>query len=152
VPQLRPAPSSASTSLRMQQQRSHDTEVELAIRRLLHRRGRRYRVHVRLLPGSRREVDIVFGPAKVAVLVDGCFWHACPVHATWPKSNADWWRTKIERNRERDIMTDHALTDAGWAVLRVWEHDTPEQAVDRIEAIVDGRHAVRRLGSTPPIT
>jgi DNA mismatch endonuclease (patch repair protein) len=146
VMQVRPVPSSQGASLRMQQQRSHDTETELTIRRLLHMRGYRYRIHVRPVSGLRREADIAFGPAKVAVMVDGCFWHACPEHATWPKSNAEWWRTKIERNQQRDAMTDLALTAAGWSVLRIWEHEACDEAVDRIAAVVDARRPVRRTG------
>jgi DNA mismatch endonuclease (patch repair protein) len=76
----------------------------------------------------------VFTRAKVAVYVDGCFWHGCPVHGTWPKANGDWWRAKIEANRERDRDTDRRLTAAAWRVIRVWEHEDVASAVARVEA------------------
>src|SRR5437764_2324869 len=88
--------SSPSVSRRMQLQASRDTAPERKLRSALHRSGLRFRVHVRPLPGVRREADIVFPKARVAVFVDGCFWHGCPDHAPWPKANAAWWREKIE--------------------------------------------------------
>jgi DNA mismatch endonuclease (patch repair protein) len=75
----------------------------------------------------------------VAVFVDGCFWHSCPEHASWPKANADWWRRKLEANVRRDRLTDAALTDAGWLVIRIWEHESPVEAADRIERAVRAR-------------
>jgi DNA mismatch endonuclease (patch repair protein) len=87
-------------------------------------------------------------------MVDGCFWHGCPVHGTSPKSNADWWKHKIERNKERDAATDVAFAEAGWLVLRVWEHENPEEAAARVAAEVDRRRPlpVRRPGSVAPLT
>jgi DNA mismatch endonuclease (patch repair protein) len=85
-----------------------------------------------LVPGIRREADLVFSGSRLAVFIDGCFWHGCPEHGTWPKSNADWWRAKIESNRQRDAATDDLLKEAGWTVVRVWEHEDPEEAVERI--------------------
>jgi DNA mismatch endonuclease (patch repair protein) len=126
----------AATRVRMSRQRSRDTEVELALRRELHRAGLRFRIHRRPLPGVRREADIVFGPVKVAVFVDGCFWHGCAEHATWPKRNAEFWRAKIEGNRTRDLDTDSRFAAAGWTVLRVWEHEKPAEAAARIAVIV----------------
>lgn len=81
----------------------------------------------------------MFGPSRVAVFVDGCFWHGCPEHATWPKNNEDFWRTKIEGNRARDADTDRRLTDAGWASVRVWEHEQAASAADRVEELVTTR-------------
>ncbi len=133
----------------MRRQRSRDTGAELALRQLLHARGLRYRVHVRPVRGVRAEVDIVFGPARVAVLVDGCFWHGCPLHATWPKTNAEWWRNKIEGNQARDGATDRALGEAGWLVLRVWEHESPAEAAARIQQVVLQRRP-RRSGERAP--
>jgi DNA mismatch endonuclease, patch repair protein len=123
----------------MQSQRERDTRPELLLRQELHKRGLRYFVHRKLLPNLRREADIVFARARVAVFVDGCFWHSCPEHGTWPGRNADWWRSKLERNRARDCDTDRRLHDAGWAVVRVWEHEQPEDAADRIEALIRER-------------
>lgn len=123
----------------MARQSPRDTQPELILRRELHRRGLRFRVSRRILPQLRSEADILFGPARVVVYVDGCFWHGCPVHATWPASNSDWWRAKIERNRERDRATDVVLAAAGWTVVRVWEHEDPTLAADRVEAAVRAR-------------
>jgi DNA mismatch endonuclease (patch repair protein) len=123
----------------MQRQASRNTEPEKTLRSELHRRGLRFRVHRRPLPGVRREADVVFSRARVAVFVDGCFWHGCPQHASWPKANADWWRAKIEANRERDQNTDRLLLDAGWAVVRMWTHDDPVSIGARIENLVRAR-------------
>ncbi|GCD99409.1 very short patch repair endonuclease [Embleya hyalina] len=128
-----------ATRARMSRQRSKDTGVEVALRRVLHGMGLRYRVHRRPLKGVRREADVVFGPAKVAVYVDGCFWHGCPVHATWPKRNAEFWKTKIEGNRTRDADTDRRMAEAGWLVVRVWEHEDAAVAAARVRDAVIAR-------------
>lgn len=107
----------------MQGNRSRDTSPELAVRRALHAMGLRYRVAARPLPSLRRTADIVFRPARVAVFVDGCFWHGCPEHYRPPSSNVEYWAPKILRNQERDLETTTALEAAGWTVLRYWEHD-----------------------------
>jgi DNA mismatch endonuclease (patch repair protein) len=88
--------------------------------------------------------DIVFGPARVAVYVDGCFWHSCPMHATRPVHNAGWWEDKLRRNVERDRATDRALIEAGWHVIRIWEHEDPVAAADKVEAAVYGRRSKAR--------
>lgn len=126
---------------------ARDTAPELALRRALHASGLRYRVQRQLLSGVRRRADVVFGPAKVAVFVDGCFWHGCPEHATWPKHNRDFWREKIESNRRRDHDTDARLAAAGWLVIRVWQHEDPLLAAERIAATVGARATAR--GSPP---
>lgn len=113
-----------------------DTKPELELRRILHARGFRFRVDRAVLPDRRRRADIVFGPAKVAVFVDGCFWHGCPKHATWPKANEDYWREKIETNRLRDRDTNERLRALGWEPVRVWEHEDVITAADRLEKIV----------------
>ena len=136
MPDRKTPPASTTDALRrMSAQRQRDTKGELELRSLLHRRGLRFRVHAPL-PGLRRRSDIVFTRARVAVFVDGCFWHGCPEHGTWPKQNADWWREKIEANQRRDRDTDARLRAAGWTVIRVWEHDDPSQAADRIAEVV----------------
>lgn len=112
--------------------RSRDTGPELAIRRLLHARGLRYRVSARPLPELRRTADLVFRPAKVAVFVDGCFWHRCPEHGSTPKSNTAYWVRKLDRNDERDRETDARLLSAGWLVIRIWEHEDPVVAARRV--------------------
>ena len=120
----------------MSRQRTRDTAPEIALRSELHRRGLRFRVHVRPLAGLRREADIVFPRAKVAVFVDGCFWHGCPQHRTHPSRNAAFWFDKIEMNRVRDIETGQLLREAGWRSVRVWEHEPAGEAADRVEALV----------------
>ena len=122
----------------MRAQRERDTGTERALRSALHARGLRFRLHRRLLKGLRREADLVFASARVAVFVDGCFWHGCPRHATWPKNNAEFWKTKIETNVARDRDTDARLAEEGWTVIRVWEHEAPHEAAARIEAAVRG--------------
>lgn len=106
----------------MQGNKGRDTAPELAVRRLLHAAGLRYRVNYRPLPGLRRTADIVFTRKKIAVFIDGCFWHSCPEHATSPKANSDYWLPKLEANRARDADTNAQLRAAGWTVLRYWEH------------------------------
>lgn len=125
-------PSSPEASARLARVRQKDTAAELRLRRTLHARGLRYRLHVPLLEKPRRVADIVFRRRKLAIFVDGCFWHGCPQHGTSSKSNADFWRDKIETNKKRDLDTNQRLTAAGWRVLRVWEHEDAEDAADRI--------------------
>lgn len=129
----------AQTRARMSRQKSRDTQLELNLRKALHASGLRYRVHRRPLKGIRREADVVFGPAKVAVFVDGCFWHGCPEHATWPKNNAEFWRNKIEGNRARDADTDARLAAAGWLSVRIWEHESSAEAAQRVRTAVVAR-------------
>jgi DNA mismatch endonuclease (patch repair protein) len=121
---------------RMQLQRTRDTHPEVAIRRILHAMGLRYRIDVPPLPGLRRRADIVFTRAKVAVYVDGCFWHGCPEHGRQPATNSDYWLPKLAGNRLRDADTDIRLKAAGWAVVRAWEHQDPADVAARICAAV----------------
>lgn len=122
----------ARTSARMSRQRRRDTAPEVALRRELHRRGLRFYVDRAPLPGVRRRADLVFPRRRVAVYVDGCFWHRCPLHATDPKNNARWWADKLARNVERDRDTDSRLAAAGWTVVRVWEHEDPMTAATQV--------------------
>lgn len=116
--------------------RRRDTTPEIALRRRLHAAGLRFRVDYPLPFDRRRRADVAFTKVKLAVFVDGCFWHSCPVHATVPKRNADYWVPKLERNRARDADTDRRLTEAGWTVLRFWEHEGVDDAVRRVETLV----------------
>ena len=129
----------------MRAQRERDTGIERAIRSLLHARGLRFRVHRRLLKGSRREVDVVFRGAKVAVFVDGCFWHGCPEHSTVPRSNRTYWEPKLARNVARDREVDAALRTAGWLPLHMWEHEPLEAVVPRIESALAHRRPPVRV-------
>lgn len=136
------APSSPEASHRMQRVRQKNTSAESALRRELHALGLRYRVQVPVLTKPRRVADIAFGRLRVAVFVDGCFWHGCPQHATWPKANADFWRSKILANRERDRDTDQRLREDGWVVIRAWAHEAPSAVASRVVRIVHARRAV----------
>ncbi len=128
--------------------RRRDTKAEMQIRRLLHRRGLRYRVDRQVLPGLlRTRADVVFVRAMVAVFVDGCFWHSCPIHRTRPTANAKWWSEKLAANRRRDARANRELRKAGWHVERVWEHEAPAAAAARIARIVRARLRRRTLSS-----
>lgn len=115
-----------------------DTAPEMAVRRELHRRGLRYRVDAPLPLLRRRRADILFARARVAVFIDGCFWHHCPLHGVMPKSNNQWWSDKLAANRLRDDDTDAHLLSMGWHPLRFWEHEDPQHVADVIEAQVRG--------------
>lgn len=132
-------PSSADASRRMARVRQKGTQAEIDLRKALHARGLRYRLQVPLLARPRRVADIVFSRARLAVFVDGCFWHGCPDHASWPKSNAGFWRQKIETNRARDLDTNERLSALGWQVLRVWSHEDAADTADRIARLVRQR-------------
>lgn len=118
----------------MQRQRRRDSAAELALRSELHRRGMRFYVDRRVDGLPRHRVDILFTRVRLAVYIDGCFWHGCPEHRTNPRANADWWREKIDNNRRRDQRADDRLKELGWEVIRVWEHESAESAADRVEA------------------
>lgn len=132
-------PIAPATSKRMSATGGRDNARERTFRSELHRRGLRFRLHRKLLPNTRRTIDVVFARAKVAVLLDGCFWHGCPEHGTWPKNNAAWWREKIETNVARDRDTDRRLAELGWLVIRIWDHEALIDAATRVEAIVRRR-------------
>ena len=137
--QLRPSASAPPVRQRMQATLRRDTPAELKIRSLLHRRGYRFRVDVRPLKSQKSRADIVLKRFRVAVYVDGCFWHGCPLHATWPRANGTWWREKIESNRDRDARANAVLIASGWVVVRIWEHEDPISASERIVAAVRSR-------------
>lgn len=123
----------------MQGNRSRDTKPELAVRRIVHARGLRYRVNAQADPRLRRTADLLFTRAKVAVFIDGCFWHGCPKHHRTPSANAGYWSDKIARNISRDIDTTEWLTSAGWTVLRFWSHESPLAVADRVQEVVTAR-------------
>ncbi|MGQ4717818.1 very short patch repair endonuclease [Streptomyces anulatus] len=133
--------SSAARRRNMQAIRSRDTKPERLIRRLVHANGLRYRVAARPLPDLRRTADMVFGPAKVAVFIDGCYWHGCPEHYVSPKTNPGYWSEKVARNVARDRDTDERLSAAGWLVLRFWEHQSSDAcALSIISAVRERRN------------
>ena len=116
-----------------------ESAIERELRSRLHRRGLRFNKHAAPLPGLRCRADVVFPRSRVAVFVDGCYWHRCPLHGSQPKSNADWWRLKLDANVARDRRNDLALAEAGWRVLRFWTHERLEDMVDEIVAAVQSR-------------
>jgi DNA mismatch endonuclease (patch repair protein) len=123
--------------------RSRDSQPELALRTAVHAMGLRYRLFQRPLGAVRRSADLVFTRARVAVFVDGCFWHGCPDHFVMPKTNTPYWDAKIAGNVQRDAATDRLLRDAGWEVVRVWEHEAPQKGAAAVAAAV--RLALARL-------
>lgn len=128
-----PHPTSAEVSKRMRANPRRDTKPEIALRSVLHRRGLRFRKDLPIrLPERTVRPDIVFPRQRLAVFVDGCFWHRCPIHGTSPKANSEYWGPKLERNVERDRTVNQQLHDAGWTVLRAWEHEPAEAAATRV--------------------
>ena len=132
-------PLDEKTRERLRRQRRRDTKPEVALRSALHRRGLRFRIDKKPLPNMRSRADLLFGPAKVAVFVDGCFWHCCPEHGSLPSNNREWWDAKLASNAERDRRVDRALDDAGWCVIRVWEHEDPLVAAASIADVIAQR-------------
>lgn len=131
----------------MENQGRRDTKPELAVRKAVWRLGLRYRVDASPIKGMRSRADLVFTRARVAVFVDGCFWHACPEHLTIPKANRDWWVDKLAMNVARDRRVDDELSVAGWVPVRVWEHEEPAVAAERIERLVRQRGKHRASNS-----
>ncbi|MBW9120767.1 very short patch repair endonuclease [Microbacterium trichothecenolyticum] len=126
--------SSEASRRTMVSNRRRDTKPEMRVRRILHAAGLRYRVDARPIAASRSRADIVFTRRRIAVFIDGCFWHRCPIHGTAPKANAAYWGPKLDRNVERDSDVTAALTAADWIVLRFWEHEDPTAVAQRIIA------------------
>jgi DNA mismatch endonuclease, patch repair protein len=129
-----PAPTSAAATATMKANRRKDTAPELAVRRILHAAGLRYRVDlpIRLGDGGRVRPDVVFTRRRLCLFVDGCYWHGCERHCRVPTANRAYWRAKIDRNRARDAATTDALKVAGWTVIRAWEHDAPADIVANV--------------------
>ncbi|MGI5180146.1 very short patch repair endonuclease [Dactylosporangium sp. CA-152071] len=125
----------------MQANTGRDTAPELALRRAVHALGLRYYVNRRPIKSVRRTADLLFPRVRVAVFLDGCFWHGCPQHHTVAKTNAAFWAEKVATNRRRDLDTNERLIQAGWTVVRVWEHEPAAQAAARIAATVSSARA-----------
>lgn len=134
-----PWASSAAARRTMQGNRRRDTAPELAVRRLLHRDGLRYRVDYQPLRSLRRRADVVFTRQKVAVFIDGCYWHGCTEHAATPATNRGYWSAKLSANRARDEDTTLRLIEAGWTVSRHWEHEDPAAVAAAVTALVHDR-------------
>lgn len=116
--------------------RRRDTAPELAIRRLLHAQGLRYRVDWPLPFDRRRRADIVFTKQRVAIFIDGCFWHGCPEHYIAPRANREYWAEKVAGNSDRDHNTDARLSELGWTVLRFWEHEDASEVAEQVESVI----------------
>jgi len=134
-----PIPSSEAALKRMQAAKPRDTAPEKALRSALYKKGLRFRVDVKPVKELNRRADIVFRSAKVAVFVDGCFWHGCPIHGTQAKANATFWRNKITQNQKRDANTTKRLREADWKVIRVWEHENVEKASQKLNNTIRKR-------------
>jgi DNA mismatch endonuclease (patch repair protein) len=134
----------------MQGNTGRDTKPEIALRSALHRRGLRFRKNlvVRTTSGVKVRPDVVFTKARIAVFVDGCFWHSCPQHATKPTKNGDFWQAKLQANVKRDRLVARVLAEDGWHLLRIWEHEDPESAAGLIKALVDQHQASGGCGKS----
>lgn len=128
----KPRASTAQVSQQMKEARISDTEPELRIRKLLFSVGLRFRIQYRVPGLSRRTIDVAFPRQRLAIFIDGCFWHGCVLHRTVPKSNRDWWKRKLRENRDRDHDTDARLGMLGWRVFRFWEHENPVEILAKI--------------------
>jgi len=143
---MRPAPSSGQVSQRMAKLGRRDTVPELAVRRELHSMGLRYRVCFPVPGMAKRSVDIAFPKQRVAIFVDGCFWHGCKLHFVTPKSNTAWWLEKLQANVIRDFDTDAHLAGLGWQVIRIWEHEPVDRAVSRVvQAVLEDPDLTRSV-------
>jgi DNA mismatch endonuclease (patch repair protein) len=144
-----PVPTSVAASAVMRANRKTGSAPEVRLRSALHAAGLRFRKNVRVLVGdSATRPDVVFSRQRVAVFVDGCFWHRCPDHGTSPRSNAAYWGPKLARNTERDARADRALREAGWTVVRVWEHEPVDQAATTVAAALRSAKVGRQGSST----
>jgi DNA mismatch endonuclease, patch repair protein len=132
------APADPAVRARFRQQLREGTRPEMSLRRELHRRGRRFRVQYAVAGLPRRRVDIAFPKQHLAVFVDGCFWHGCPIHFIAPHANREWWLAKIAVNTARDRDTDERLLALGWVPLRLWEHVPSQVAADEVTAKLEG--------------
>ena len=140
----RPIPKSEAVRAQMVAQKRRDTLPEVALRRALHAMGMRFRVGLPVPGTPRRTMDVAFTRAKVAIFVDGCFWHGCPTHGVDPKNNAAWWSHKLAENRRRDEETTRHLEALGWTVMRIWEHEDATAAAATIRERV-----LARTGNDP---
>lgn len=128
-----PIPTSPAVTTIMKRNRSTDTRPEVLLRSRLHALGYRFRKNLRIkLQSGAVRPDVVFTRQRLAIFIDGCFWHACPEHGTQPQANNSYWSTKLRGNVDRDGRVDVSLKSAGWTVIRVWEHEPPDEAIVRI--------------------
>lgn len=133
---VRTDPVAPSTSRRMSRTRSRDNLSELRLRSWLFREGIRFRVHYKAIPGARFTVDIALTRRRIAIFLDGCFWHGCPIHGSTPKNNGAWWARKFAENQARDLRVNNQLAALGWTVIRIWEHEPFEELTHRIRHLL----------------
>ncbi len=131
----------------MQANRPRDTALERSIRSALHREGLRFRKHKRPVVDIRCEADVVFPTERLAVFIDGCFWHGCPQHATRPAANGEWWAAKLNGNMKRDRLNDERLRAAGWTVVRIWEHEKERVAAKRVSEVLEALRSESKNGA-----
>jgi len=131
-----PSASSLAVRKRMQSTRQRNTPLEMRLRSILHNLGLRFVTHRRVIKDLPRTADIVFRGPRLAIFVDGCFWHGCPVHGTTPTANRNWWSKKIATNRQRDHDTVRRIRSLGWEAIRIWGHEDPQQAALRIATVL----------------
>lgn len=148
---IRMQPSRAKSARYASLARSN-TKPELSLRSQLHARGLRYRIQLKIDGLPRRRVDIAFPRQKVAIFVDGCFWHACPEHGTRPRTNREWWDWKLQRNKDRDTDTNRRLMELGWTVLRIWEHEPVDEAVEKVLATLERGTSPRAPNGSPTLS
>lgn len=135
----------------MRANRKRDTKPEVKLRSTLHQRGLRFRKNWPIRTANLAvRADIVFTAKRVAVFVDGCFWHCCPSHGTTPRTNADYWLPKLARNVERDREVTEALQDEGWLVIRVWEHEDPVDATAAMVTLISSLGRRQPIGGRSP--
>lgn len=134
-----PAPSSEASRHRMRATRQRGTKPEMAFRSALDQLDVHYGIDQSPVPGLKSRPDLILEDVHIAVYIDGCFWHSCPAHGTLPKANGEWWRQKLEANRQRDARANDALTAAGWHVVRIWEHEDPIVAAKDLRDLVEQR-------------
>jgi DNA mismatch endonuclease (patch repair protein) len=134
----------------MERQRRRDTRPELDLRKALHAAGYRFRVNYPVPGQPRRSIDVAFTKQRLAVFVDGCFWHGCQDHGVSPRNNSTWWAEKLERNRQRDLDVSRHLEEAGWRVIRLWEHEAVADQLARLQGSLRSEVAERAVASEAP--
>lgn len=144
-----PKSQSPTVRLRMQRTAQRNNKYEAELRSALFRKGLRFRIHYRVPWIPRRSIDIALVRRRIAIFVDGCFWHCCPLHGTLPKTNSVWWAEKLRANSTRDADTDSKLRSANWTVIRVWEHEVPIEAANRIVQIVSSTTPLHTSDAKP---
>ena len=141
--ELGPKPSSDAARKRMEAAKPKGTLPEIKLQSALEQVGVLFEVDVKPIDNLQRRADILIRDERIAIFVDGCFWHGCPIHGTQAKANAKFWADKINRNKERDLDTNRRLAEDGWTVLRIWEHEDPKQISNQVVELISIRRNKR---------